>query len=522
MHRRRFLAGLSGLALAACSGSGQAEAPPTTAGATSTSGPDPQPDASTAPAPPTTTEPGTDWRPAVPAVAPFALGVASGDPTADAVAIWTRLIDDPLTGAGPDGPVEVRWEVASDPDLDDVVAGGVTTADAASAHAVQVVVEGLDAGSVWFYRFSVGDERSMVGRTRTAPSGGADRLRLAVASCQRYQDGTYVAHRHLAEADVDVVLFLGDVIYADGGGGADDVRPYDSSPPRDLDAFRRRHARYRSDPDLQACLAAHPWVVTRDDNDVTNGWGPDSDLRVPAEQALVEHHPMRRSGDDLRRAIGWGDLADLLLVDVRPHRSPRAGREASLGAVAADASLRADDRTMLGPEQETWLGERLGASNARWQLVASQVMVGDLSVELGGDTLLNNDQWDGYPAARRRLVDQLRAAPAPIVLAGDLHSGVIDVLRDGDGEVVATELVTPSISSAVDDRIATAVSAAPLFRSDLLEVRGGVNGWVELTVGPERTRAEIVVIDAIDPAAEPTVAVSALIDRTGGPPTVTG
>ena len=177
---------------------------------------------------------------------------------------------------------------------------------------------------------------------------------------------------------------------------------------------------------------------------------------------------------------------------------------------------------MLGAEQEDWLGEVLASSTARWQLVASQVMVGDLSIEVGGDRLLNNDQWDGYPAARRRLVDQLATAASPLVVAGDLHSAVVDVLRDDGGAAVATELVTPSISSRVDDRIATAVNAAPIFRPDLLEVRGGVSGWVELTFGAERAEAEVVLVHPTDPSVDASVEIGLLVDRGAGEPVVRG
>lgn len=524
MDRRGFLAGLSGVVLAACSGGADDTSTDSAAPA-----PTSTPSETAAPTSPATTPTSTvpdpapvDWRPVVPALAPFALGVASGDPDATSVLLWTRLIDDPL-GDGPAGEVDVGWTLATDPDLVDVVASGTVTAGPDSAHRVEVLVDGLEPGRTWFYGFSTERGASMVGRTRTAPAADATRTTIAVASCQRFQDGSYVAHRHLAAADVDLVAFLGDVIYADGGGDAGDPRAFDEPRPGDLDGFRRRHARYRADPDLQACLAAHPWVVTRDDNDVANGWGPDHPLRQPAEQALAEHHPIRREADgDLRRLVRWGDLVDLALVDVRPHRSPPAGRDSRLGAVVADAAMEAEDRTMLGAEQEAWLGDALASSTARWQLVASQVMIGDLSIEVGGDRLLNNDQWDGYPAPRRRLVEQLASASAPLVVAGDLHSAVVDVLRDERGAAVATELVTPSISSRVDERIATAVNAAPIFQPDLLEVRGGVSGWVELTLGTERAEAAVVLVDPSDPGAEASVEIGLLVDRGAGEPVVRG
>lgn len=521
MRRRTFLGASVAALLAACTDGSSDSAPPsTTSVPTSSSGTAPPTTAETAPGTTAPTDVGVGWRPVVPATAPFALGVASGEPGVDRVSIWTRLIDDPLGPGRADGPIEVAWTIAADPELAEPVASGSVTTDPARAHAVQVDVEGLEAGRTWWYRFSTAEGESMIGRTRTAPTS-PERATIAIASCQRYQDGTYVAHRRLAEADLDLIVFLGDVIYADRGDG--DVRAYDGRRPDSLDGYRRRHALYRSDPDLQACLAAHPWIVTRDDNDVANGWGPDHPSRVVAEQALAEHHPMRPDADgDLRRLVSWGDLADIVVLDCRPHRSEPAGRDGPLGATVADDALRSPDRTMLGADQEAWFASTMATSVARWQLVASQVMVGNLSIEVGGDALVNNDQWDGYPAARERLVEALAAAPSPVVLAGDLHSGIVDIVRAGDGAPVATELVSPSISSAVDDRIGTAMEAAALFQPDLLDVRSGVNGWVELTLTADRAEGRIVVMDAADPVAQPGIARTLTIDHGVAEPTLQG
>src|SRR5688500_13903795 len=63
------------------------------------------------------------------------------------------------------------------------------------------------------------------------------------------------------------------------------------------------------------------------------------------------------------------------------------------------------------------------------------------------------DGWNGYAAARTRLVDFLaeRKIANPVVLSGDIHAFLVnDVHRhadDASSPIVATELVTTSITS---------------------------------------------------------------------------
>ncbi|MET9868678.1 alkaline phosphatase D family protein, partial [Streptomyces sp. NPDC006386] len=168
--------------------------------------------------------------------------------------------------------VVVYWEVAMDEWFAFVEHRGVATAHPEYAHSVHVDVKGLMPDSQYYYRFRVGAWISPVGRTRTAPAEDSDTdgLRLAAVACQAYQDGYYTAHRHLAQEDVDVVFHLGDYLYeyaVDSAGGA---RRYTDRKLPDvfnretttLADYRLRYALYKSDPDLQAAHAQHPFVVT--------------------------------------------------------------------------------------------------------------------------------------------------------------------------------------------------------------------------------------------------------------------
>ncbi|MFP5390601.1 MAG: alkaline phosphatase D family protein, partial [Gammaproteobacteria bacterium] len=237
---------------------------------------------------------------------PFSLGVASGSPLPDSVILWTRILADPL-GALPTAPValSVRWEVAHDEAFRRIAAAGTAVAAPELAHSVHAEATGLAPGRWYWYRFMLGDAVSPVGRTRTAPAAGdmPGMLKLAVASCQHWEFGSYAAHRHIASAAPDLVAFLGDYIYEWGPyrlAHPDSARRSDESFT--LAQYRARYAQYKSDPHLQAAHRAAPWIVTWDDHEVANDYSPDQDERLDprfaerraaAYQAFYEHMPLR-------------------------------------------------------------------------------------------------------------------------------------------------------------------------------------------------------------------------------------
>ena len=510
--RRAFLAGLVASAVAAgCSG-GDDEA-----GLDSAGGPDGVPP-----------ETGADLPP-VPSTLPaevFTLGVASGDPLPDAVILWTRLVSDPLVDGGglPDQPLPVRWEVATTDAFDDIVASGDTVAEPAFGHAVHVDASGLEPASWYHYRFSVGEWTSPVGRTRTAPARGdeVDRLRFAFASCQDQQDGHWPVHRHIAaEQDLDLVVFLGDYIYEDEPDPSA-MRPAHTPAPVDLAGYRRRYAEYKADPALQAAHAAAPWICTWDDHEVQANYAGDvpggegrqaadddgfRERRAAAYQAWYEHMPVRiepPAGPDLDmtvyRSVRWGDLARFYVLDGRQYRSDQAcGRPSDLGTTCADVDD--DDRTMLGRDQERWLGRALDEAGATWNVVAQQTIVSKITVPLGDVEALNLDQWDGYPAARRRLVDQLGAVDNPVVITGDIHaSGVGVITADPDDPTsapVATELVGTSVSSPFADGLEDVVERSAAASPAIRYVEASRRGYVVCEVTPRQLTADFRYVTTV-------------------------
>jgi len=403
---------------------------------------------------------------------PFSLGVASGYPSPSSVALWTRLAGeiDPVA-------VPVRWEVAADESMRTVIHSGETQAESAWAHSVHVEVQGLEPDRWYWYRFTAGDAQSPVGRTRTAPPASAapQGLHFAFASCQQYEQGYYGAYRRMIADDPQLIVFLGDYIY-ESTWGKDHVRSHGAPEPYTLRDYRARHALYRSDPDLQAAHAACPWIVIWDDHEVDNDYADDRpedgmervqflERRAAAYRAYYEHMPlpprMRPEGHRMRiyTHLDWGRLARFYLLDNRQYRSwhacPRGGRRGGSNTVdvAQCTRINSPGRSMLGRLQERWLDNALGDSRAAWNVLAQTTTMAQFDQLAGPGRRAWTDGWDGYPAARNRLLTSFldRRTSNPVVIGGDVHSFNIGQLKldfdDPASPVVASEFVGTSITS---------------------------------------------------------------------------
>jgi alkaline phosphatase D len=450
----------------------------------------------------------------------FQHGVASGDPLSTAVVIWTRV-------SGASGSVEVEWAVATDPDFAAVIARGVAATDEDADHTVKVDVVGLEPGTTYYYRFTALDADSPIGRTRTARDGATDRLRFALASCSNYPYGFFNAYAAIAQrADLDAVIHLGDYIYeyAEGDFGTGTALGRAPEPPNEtltLDDYRRRHALYKSDIDLQEAHRQHPFITIWDDHEVANdAWrdgaenhqsneGSFAERKAAAIRAYFEWMPVREqapAGEELvYRSFRFGDLVDLVLLDTR-----HAGRDPQ-AADPCDAATIADPaRQLLGAAQESWLFGELAQSvarGARWRLIGQQVMMGQLiNVLVPGNCPFSADQWDGYAAARVRLLSTLRdnAIDNVVVLTGDIHSSWAHELSltpfdpatydpaSGSGSL-AVEIITPAVTSpGIDDPLLAAQFAAAVLDShphvryvDLYR-----RGYTLIDITPERIQAE--------------------------------
>ncbi|WP_432056729.1 alkaline phosphatase D family protein [Streptomyces sp. bgisy022] len=446
----------------------------------------------------------------------FTLGVASGDPLPDGVVLWTRLAPDPLHGGGmPGRRVPVEWQVAADARFTRIVRRGTAQARPASGHSVHVDVRGLRPATPYWYRFRTGGQLSPVGRTRTAPAphtvGG--RLRMALASCQNWQHGYFTPYADMRAQDPDVVVFVGDYIYESGPSATAVRRHEGAGEPYSLEQYRNRYAQYRSDPDLAAMHAHAPFVVTFDDHEVDNDFAgqiPQDPGAQPhaafvarltaAYRAYYEHMPVRATavpdGPHIRmyRRLEFGRLARLNVLDTRQYRSDQA---------TGPEGARDPSRTMLGAAQKRWLVDGLRRSPARWNLIASQIMMAETDLRPGPGKLWYYDAWDGYQAERNALLREFRRVDNPVVLTGDRHLTMVSDLRadfaDPGSPVVGAEFVGTSVSSNGDQDQAAFRAEWDPRRPDnphwkLLDAH---RGYHLFDIRPDRIDARVRVVDTV-------------------------
>ncbi|GAA3300685.1 alkaline phosphatase D family protein [Dactylosporangium vinaceum] len=443
---------------------------------------------------------------------PFQLGVASGEPDATSVVLWTRLAPAPLNADGQGGmataDVAVDWQVSATDTFATLVASGTFTARYAAAHSVHVIAAGLQPDAEYSYRFRAQGHISPVGRTRTAPAPGTlgRDFVMAFASCAHYESGYYTAYRRMADDRPDLILHLGDYIYEDAAT-AGSVRLHAGAEIVSLADYRRRYAQYKSDPDLQAAHAAAPWLVVPDDHEVENNYAnmvrADSSpalttaqwtaRRTAAYQAYYENMPLRPanagSGNSipLYRRVQWGQLAVFHMLDTRQFRNDQACGDG--WKVCADADLAT--RSLPGTAQEAWLLDGLGQHLAKWDIVGQQVFFARQFDAAGAG---NMDAWDGYRASRAPIqqgwVD--RGVRNPLILTGDVHAAWANNLKadyaDPDSAVIGTELVCTSITSGGNGTADTTIPNAAT--NPHLRFYSNRRGYVRTSITPARVTAD--------------------------------
>ncbi|HJQ55319.1 MAG TPA: alkaline phosphatase D family protein [Vineibacter sp.] len=458
---------------------------------------------------------------------PFGLGIASGEPTPDGFVIWTRVLADP-SSAPPafDDAYLLVYQVAEDPDFRRVVRSAEILALPQDAHSVHVELRGLQPARDYWYRFALHPGHlSPVGRARTTPAPGArlDRLDLVVASCQHYETGLYGAWRDAIRDQgrrPDAILFLGDYIYEGSTTGALPRHHNVRQKPITLGDYRRRYALYKSDPDLQAAHAAAPWLPIWDDHEVENDYAGDQsqDLKEPATflairaaayRAWWEHMPVRPSAKPngpnaaIYRRVRFGDLVRIDLLDSRQYRSPqpcpRPGRGGD-NLVGPDCTERLDTGlSMLGAAQEKWLFDGLRDGGARWNLIGNQSLMAPFDYQLGPGELRRTDLWDGYPAARARLLAAFRDSRLanPVVLTGDLHAHVVADLADASGRTIASEFVGTSISSATTPREDAWVNARLAENRHIKLIHNRHRGYLAVSMTRDRLLADLRIVEDV-------------------------
>ncbi|ABM43694.1 Alkaline phosphatase [Acidovorax sp. JS42] len=410
----------------------------------------------------------------------FAHGVASGDPLADRVMLWTRV----TPPADFSAEIPVQWEVASDAAFASIVARGEVRTSAARDYTVKVDATGLKPATAYHYRFKAFEATSPTGRTRTLPTGSVAQVKLAVFSCANYPAGYFNVYADAARrGDLDATVHLGDYLYEYGQGGYASGNAAAlsrlSQPANEilsLADYRTRHAQYRTDADLQALHAAAPMIAVWDDHEIANDtWMNGAENHQAAEgsfaarkavalQAYHEWMPTRNAQPDvIYRSFAFGNLLALHMLDTRV-----VGRDAQVDyaaffkpggfdAAGFTAAVGNPARQLLGTAQTQWLQQQMAASSATWQMLGQQVLMGRMNIPApilmetlqpgSGVTVsryaaivakartapatltpeeqailaqpsipYNLDAWDGYQAARETVLGMARAMNKNLVV----------------------------------------------------------------------------------------------------------
>jgi alkaline phosphatase D len=449
---------------------------------------------------------------------PFQLGIASGEPDANSVVLWTRLAPSPLNADGQGGmataDVVVDWQVSTTDTFSTLVASGSVTASYAAAHSVHVIAGGLNPDSDYFYRFRAQGHLSPVGRTRTAPTIGTNGrdLTMAFTSCAHYEEGYYTVYRRMAEDNPGLILHLGDYIY-EYGTVAGRTRAHVGAEIVSLADYRRRYAQYKSDPDLQAAHQAAPWIVVPDDHEVENNYAGTirenntpaltaaqwTARRTAAYQAYYENMPLRpaqaNSGNSipLYRRLRWGSLATFHMLDTRQYRNDQACGDG--WQICSDADLAS--RSLPGNTQETWLLDGLNQHYGTWDIIGQQVFFARRFNSTGASM----DSWDGYRASRARIqqgwVD--RGTRNPVVLTGDVHRAWASDLKadynNASSATIGTELVTSSVSSGGNGDGSTTIP--DVGTNPWLKFFHNRRGYVRTTISPTQLRADFRAVATV-------------------------
>ncbi|MBU6953052.1 alkaline phosphatase [Hahella sp. HN01] len=510
----------------------------------------------------------------------FSHGVASGDPLSDRVIIWTRALPD---DAGAE--VSVSWEVADDAGFTNLLHTGTTQTSAAQDFTVKVDVLNLQPGATYYYRFTANGATSPAGVTKTLPTVSPEQVKFAVFSCANYPAGHFNVYAEAAlHDDLDAVIHLGDYIYEYGAGGyaTEDAAAIGRTLPDDnaneiltLADYRKRYALYRSDANLQALHHKTPFITVWDDHEVADdtwksgaknhneGEGEFEDRKIAALQAYFEWMPIRPVVDDnqeiIYRQFQFGDLVSLYMLDTRvlardkqldylDYLDPVSG---NFNAPQFSADVSDANRTLLGAEQRNWLQNAMAASNATWQVLGQQILMGRMLLPaelltqlldpdpntilpafaelanikgriLMGDpsvtdaerarveTVLpyNLDAWDGYAAEREVLFETAKAMNKNLVaLAGDTHNAWASDLKTLSGDHVGVEFATASVSSPgletylslPDD--ATTIAQTELgvttLVSDLQYLNVNQRGYLLTTFTADEARADWRFVDTV-------------------------
>ena len=440
----------------------------------------------------------------------FANGVASGDPTASSVVIWTRV-----TPADTEAKeATVRWWVSKDPTHTNLVQSGELTTTQKTDFTVKLDIQELTPGETYYYQFSYEGTRSVTGRTKTLPDKNIAQLGITLVSGSNYAFGFFNAYDAIAQdRKTDFVLHLGDYLYENGaddyGALSGQALNRQHEPKQEtltLKDYRERHALYKRDPASQKMHASHPLIVIWNDHEIAHqafvegatnhqkNEGNWSKRKKAAIQAFYEWMPVRnpkkkKDQTSLWRHYEFGTLASLTTLESRHSaRSRQINYDDHLSAIESKRArnsfiyeiLAAENRTLLSKDMNKFYSQSMQASlakNITWRFVGNQTLMtrlhaprideqihaqitanqlapeqarllGELKKIGEYDLPINLDSWDGYPMARDEFysLNTELGISDLIVLSGDSRGFWFNKLHNKRGEQVGYEVGTSSMT----------------------------------------------------------------------------
>ena len=475
----------------------------------------------------------------------FEHGVASGDPTKNKIILWTKITKTSKN------TINVNWQISDNKNFSNLINLGTAKSYSYNDFSVKVDAKIPDkyCGNEIYYRFYVDNIFSITGTTKTLPKNDPSNFNIAICSCSNYPGGFFNAYKEIAnDNNIDLVLHLGDYLYEyekDGYATEDSKRMNRVVEPQHeivtLDDYRKRHAQYKRDEDLQLLHSKKAMVAVWDDHEFTNdSWkygaenhsydeGLFSTRKANAVKAYYEWMPIRESKSKLKiwRKFEIGSLFQLFMLDTRSiYRDEQLNLDNYINKDKFDVSRFKKDlfkkRDLVGQEQFKWLDENLD-NNFKWSIIGQQVLVAptvlpeifskiDKSkipeylhkyIKIAGMNIpYNTDSWDGYPNEREKLYKVLSKSQSNVVLTGDTHNSWISNLYNKYNKFIAVEIATPAISSP--NTVDTFGSITKDIDSDFVKsnkhlkwTNGSNKGFVKLTITRDNIEAKFLYVSTV-------------------------
>jgi alkaline phosphatase D len=383
-------------------------------------------------------------RPADP-TSGLSLCYVCGDVTADSGLIWLR--------ADPGSRVALQYN--DDPSLGEYTASDIVTVDSQADSTALISLDELRPATRYYYRAQVaGKMPGPIASFVTAPRPD-DNVKVTFCFSGDTRDSykPFTVMRAVQAQRPDFFLYLGDTIYADINGRA-----------QNLDEFWAKYRRNRDDAATQSCFCDTSVYAIWDDHEVVNDYRPGHWLAPIGRKAFLDYWPIRRQAGEAERvyrSFRWGQAAEIFILDTRQYRDPAK-------------------ETMLGARQKEWLFDGVARSPAKFKFIATTVPM------VGGGW----DRWDGFPKEREQILSFIKGKKIPgvVFLSADLHYAAITNIPNSSGlkDITAGPL------------------AAPLNR-----ITNGTARRFEYFLAENFNFAKVTV----DPKSEPTTALVEFIDQ---------